>query len=118
MSDGLVYHAGFPNAAEDSPSVSLSLDKLVFRHTASTFLWRLDEQGVDDFGWKGGSLVVVDRALNPREGDKVVAVIDESFVVRSYHNKQLVNLRGDIDVDAQSVSIWGVVTHVLMEYRT
>ena len=42
IDDGVVFHAGFPNAAEDERFGSLSLDTLVVKHRASTFFWRLE----------------------------------------------------------------------------
>jgi DNA polymerase V len=116
VDDGVVFHAGFPNAGEDQAHTTLSIDEIVFRHHASTFLWRL-EQPIAEMGWQPGSLVVVDRALSPRQNDLVVAIVDEDFVVRKYHQKQLYSLRGDLE-GSQSTVLWGIITHVLQEYRT
>ncbi len=117
IEDGLVYHAGFPNAGEDQRFDSLSLDQMVFRHRASTYLWRLDELGIPELGWRGGTIVVTDRALQPREQDLVVAVADNEFVVRRWHNGHLILLNGHFET-SQEVSLWGVVTHILAEYRS
>jgi DNA polymerase V len=114
--DGVVYHAGFPNAAEDQRFDAMSLDQMVVRHRASTYLWRLDAEGVPELGWQGGSIVVVDRALSPRQGDFVVAVVDEDFVVRKFHNQKLVRPDGTPETAGQ-LAIWGVISHVVMEYR-
>lgn len=115
ITDGIVFHAGFPNAGEDSLA-SLSLDRMIIRHPASTFMWRLDADGVPELGWDGGSIVVVDRALSPRNGDLLVAVVDEDFVVRRLKGKQLVTPAGDAEL-SESVMIWGVITYTVQEYR-
>lgn len=115
--EGVVYHAGFPNAGEDRRGLALSLDALAIRHRVSTFLWRLPSDGVPEFGWQGGSVVVVDRALSPRENDLIVALIDEDFVVRRLRDKHLYRPDGERET-AEQASIWGVVTHVLQEYRS
>jgi len=117
VSDGLVYHAGFPNAGEDQRFDSLSLDGMVFRHRASTYLWRLDVQGIPELGWQGGTIVVTDRALQPHERDLVVAIADNEFVVRRWHNGRMVLLNGGIE-DAQEVALWGVITYTLAEHRS
>lgn len=114
--DGVVFHAGFPNAGEDQAGGGMSLDAQVFRHRLSTYLWRL-EQSIPEMGWQAGSVVVVDRALSPRQNDLVVAVADEDFVVRKLHQKRLYDLNGKPE-EAEQVAIWGVITHVLQEYRT
>jgi DNA polymerase V len=114
--DGIVYHAGFPNAAEDQRYGLLNLDQMIVRHRMSTFFWRLDAAGIPELGWRGNSLVVVDRALKPRVNDLVVAVIDEDFVVRKFHDNKLSRPDGSVETSEQ-VAIWGVITHVVQEYR-
>ena len=116
IADGLVYHAGFPNAAEDQIGHGLSLDSLVFRHRVSTYLWQL-EDAIVELGWTAGSIVVVDRSLQPRPGDLVVAIVDGRFVVRRWARAHLVGLDGAADSGAE-VSIWGVITHALQKYRS
>lgn len=105
IGDAVVYHAGFPNAAEDQAEGGLSLDALVVQHRASTYFWRL-EHTIDETGWPTGSIVVVDRAVAPRTGDHVVAVLDDAFAVRRFR----------ADMPAATV-IWGVVTYVLQDVR-
>lgn len=114
--EGVVFHAGFPNAGEDQAYHAMSLDAIVFRHRASTYLWKLEE-AIPELGWQVGSVVAVDRALTPRQNDLVVAVIEESFVVRKLHQQRLYDAEGVLD-EAETVAIWGVITHVLLEYRS
>ncbi|HET8690452.1 MAG TPA: S24 family peptidase [Candidatus Saccharimonadales bacterium] len=114
QSHGVVFHAGFPNAGEDELS-SLSLDQLVFKHPASTFLWRLSES-IEDLNWPAGATVVVDRSLAPRTGDRVVAVIEEEFAVRIYRDGYLHKPGGDRE-GAENLSLWGVITNLLVSYR-
>jgi DNA polymerase V len=118
ITDGVVYHAGFPNAGEDQRVLPMGLENMIVKHRASTYLWRL-EQPVDEFGWAGGSVVVVDRALEPRHGDKVVAVADNEFVIRHYQKTDRIHLlspRGTEDLD-QDIALWGVITYVLQATR-
>lgn len=117
VTSGVVYHAGFPNAGEDRRGLALSLDALAIRHRVSTYLWRLPVEGIPELGWQGESVVVVDRALNPRENDLLVALIDEDFVVRRFRDKLLYRPDGERET-AEQASVWGVITHVLQEYRS
>lgn len=117
-SDGVVYHAGFPNAGEDQRVLPVGLEQMIVKHRASTYLWRL-ERGIDELGWQGESIVVVDRALDPRHGDKVVAVIDNEFVVRIYQKTDRMRLftpRGGEET-SEDVAIWGVITYVVQAMR-
>lgn len=117
VTSGVVYHAGFPNAGEDRRGLAVSLDSLAIRHRVSTYLWRLPDDGIPELGWQGNSVAVVDRALSPRENDVLVALVDEDFVVRRYRDKHLYRPDGEKET-AEQVSIWGVITHVLQEYRS
>lgn len=120
LQDGLVYHAGFPNAAEDQRIAALSLDSLVVQHRASTFYWRLEE-AIEELHWPAGTIVVVDRALAPHHNDRVVAVVDESFVVRLYEKREsggprLLKPDGSHE-DGASITLWGVVTYIVQGMR-
>jgi DNA polymerase V len=115
VNDGLVFHAGFPNAGEDRIEQGLSLDALAFRHRASTYLWQLEDD-IPELGWQAHSIVVVDRALEPQQNDLVVAVANEEFVVRKMHKRRLYDMLGRPE-EAENVSIWGVITYVLQGYR-
>lgn len=112
---GVVYHAGFPNAAEDQQAGGLSLDALVVQHRASTFFWKLDEP-IDELGWVSGTIIVVDRALSPHEGARVVVVVDAVFVVRIFHMQGVLPslLKPDrTEETSDECVLWGVITYVL-----
>lgn len=112
--EGVVYHAGFPNAAEDMVGGSLSLDKLIVQHPASTFYWRLGYD-VPEKGWSRGSIVVVDRALSLRSGDVAVVVTDDEFLLVVYRKSGFVALDGE-SLSGQEV-FWGIVTYVVQGVR-
>ena len=106
--DGVVFHAGFPNAAEDERFGSLSLDDLIVKHRASTFFWRL-ENDVEDYGWPKGSILVVDRALEPKDGTIAVVIDEDAFVLCRFVRGGFRRLDG-ATVDG---TLWGVVTYCL-----
>lgn len=106
IDEGVVYHAGFPNAAEDQSGGGLSLDALVVRRRASTFFWRL-EAALPEFGWTAGTLLVVDRALTPRSGDVTIVVADGAFELMRHRSKGLTT----------EYSLWGVVTYAVEQVR-
>jgi len=108
--DGVVFHAGFPNAAEDGKFGSLNLDSLIVRHRSSTFFWRL-EQEIPQLQWSADDVVVVDRSLTPKEGSLVVVVADDEFVVARFHQKRIVHLDGSVFLEGATV--WGTVTYVV-----
>jgi DNA polymerase V len=114
-SQEVVYHAGFPNAAEDKSGFGLSLDQLVVRHRENTYFWHLVQDMTPEPGWRAGDIVVVDRALAPTSGDWVVAVIENEFILCRYRSKtQLLRTDGE---KAEEGSIWGVVTYVVQKAK-
>lgn len=112
IGDGIVFHAGFPNAAEDAKFGSLSLDDLVIRHRESTFFWRL-AMGIEEMHWSKDSILVVDRALDSIVGSLVVAVTDEFIICRVTKNG-LRTLGGEV-INGE---VWGVVTYCIQPVRT
>lgn len=110
--DGVVFHAGFPNAAEDEKFGSLSLDELAVRHRSSTFFWRLDND-VPEFLWASGSILVVDRSLDPKEGSVIVAIANDEFILLRFHAGKLFRLNGAVVDD--EVSTWGIVTYCVQK---
>ncbi|WMT86539.1 translesion error-prone DNA polymerase V autoproteolytic subunit [Pelagibacterium sp. 26DY04] len=68
--------AGFPSPADDFLDEAIDLNALLVRNRPATFLWRVDGHSMRDAGIFHGDLLVVDRSLNPVDGDIVVAIID------------------------------------------
>ncbi len=110
VSDGVVFHAGFPNAAEDEKFGSLSLDALVVKHRASTFFWEL-ESDIEERGWSAGSVLAVDRAIEPKEGSLVVVVEDDNFLLCTFWKNGFRRFNGT----SVEGSLWGVVTYCVQK---
>lgn len=113
--------AGFPSPAEDSPRERLDLLRLIIRHPASTFYFRVSGVSMTDAGLDEGDIIVVDRSLDADDGRIAVCFLDGEFTVkrirRENGNIRLMpaNDRYDpIDITAESdFDIWGVVTYVI-----
>jgi hypothetical protein len=112
VDDGVVFHAGFPNAAEDERFGSLSLDDIAVRRRSSTFFWRLDND-VPELLWTKGSVLVVDRSLEAGEGRVLVAVDGDDFLLVRSHGKRLYRFDGTV-LENDAV-VWGVVTYCLQK---
>ena len=109
--------AGFPSPAEDFAVQRLELGDLLIEHPQASFLLRvagpsMREEGIDD-----GDLVVVDRALRPRHGQIVVAVIEGDFTIKKlFKTAGVVRLKAAnptypdiVPKEGQTLEIWGVV---------
>ncbi|MBF9239927.1 translesion error-prone DNA polymerase V autoproteolytic subunit [Hymenobacter sp. BT683] len=118
---GCPIPAGFPSPADDHLDAPLDLTKHLFRHPASTFLARVSGDSMIGAGIHPGDLVAVDRALAPREGSIVVAVVEGEHTIKRLQlrggQRWLVaeNARyAPVAVDREvGLLVWGVVTHVI-----
>lgn len=78
-----------------------------------------------DSGIYPNDLLVVDRSLIPNQGDIVVGIIDNEFILRSYYkkngkeylmpdNKYFAPIE---KTDTTLFEIWGVVPHSVLDQR-
>jgi DNA polymerase V len=114
-------HAGFPNPAEDAHGLPLDLNELVVKHPVSTYYLRVAGDSMIDAGIIEGDIVVVDKSLDPKSGDIVVAAVDGDFTLKHLKRKgqeawlvpanpayQPIALH-----EAADAQLWGVVTYVI-----
>ena len=110
--------AGFPSPAEDFAVKRIDLTQELVTHPQATFLLRVSGESMRDAGIFDGDMLVVNKALKPRHGQVVVAVVDGEFTVKYlYQRAGRVKLRAanatypDITPrDGQTLEVWGVVT--------
>src|SRR5262245_4186223 len=86
--------AGFPSPADDHLDRDLDLHELLIQHPASTFYVRLAGDSMQGAGLYDGDILVVDRSLEPKHTDIVIAVLNgELTVKRLFRQGDLVQLR-------------------------
>lgn len=64
---------GFPSPADDFLDDTLDLNNLLIRNPAATFFYRADGESMIGVGVCSGDILVVDRSVTVRNGDKVLA---------------------------------------------
>ena len=125
--DGGIF-AGFPSPAQDYIDRSLDFNRDIIKHPAATFYAKVIGQSMEGAGIDSGDIIVVDRALEPRDGDIVVACINGEFTLKyidlSKKDKGIVCLRPDNDRyepiymhDGDELIVWGVVSSVIKRFR-
>ena len=67
--DKPTVHAGFPSPAQDYMNSFIDLNKELVRHPAATFYARVVGDSMVDAGVEEGDVLVVDKSLEPQEGD-------------------------------------------------
>ena len=115
--------AGFPSPAEDIRE-KLDLIKLLVRHKASTFFFRVSGVSMVDADMDEGDIIIVDRAVEPYNDCKAVCFIDGEYTVKRIvigDGKLTLMPANDMDSKYQPIEVtsqndfmvWGVVTYVI-----
>jgi DNA polymerase V len=113
--------AGFPSPATDFHEEFLDLNKHLVKQPASTFFLRVSGDSMIGASIHPGDLLVVDRSLEPKDRNVVIAVVHGELVVKRFHRKEeeMFLLAENEDyapltiTEAMDFSIWGVVTTVI-----
>ncbi|KXO81164.1 LexA family protein [Stutzerimonas stutzeri] len=111
--------AGFPSPAADYEEVTLSIDELVDLRTPHVYLVRVEGPSMVGAGIYDGDVLVVNRALEARSGQIVVAYVDGGMTVKRLQvspdgvwlqpeNPDYRSFRV-----TESLHVWGVATHNL-----
>ena len=115
--------AGFPSPAGDIRE-KLDLIKLLVKHKASTFFFRVDGVSMVDSGMDEGDIIIVDRSIEPYNNCKAVCYIDGEYTVKRVEmsntgvrlmpaNENNTSYKPiEVSPDNQFI-IWGVVTWVI-----
>ena len=115
--------AGFPSPAEDIRE-KLDLIKLLVRHRASTFFFRVDGVSMVDSGMDEGDILIVDRAIDPYNNCKAICYIDGEYTVKRVEMvdgkvrlmpaNELKTAYKQIVITAENnFIVWGVVSWVI-----
>ena len=118
--------AGFPSPAEDFTVKRIDLTAELIVHPQATFLLRVSGDSMRDAGIFDGDMLVVDKAIKPRHGHVVVAVLDAEFTVKYlYQRAGRTKLKPANPTfpeitpkDGQTVEVWGVVTSSIKRFPT
>lgn len=120
--------AGFPSPAQDYVDRSLDFNKELIEHPAATFYAKVVGLSMVEAGIDEGDIIVIDRSLDPKQGDVVVAFIEGEFTMKyldlSEKSRGSIWLRPGnrefppfrITAD-DNFTIWGVVSKVIKSFR-
>jgi DNA polymerase V len=117
--------AGFPSPAEDYLEGKLDLSHYLIANPAATFYVRVSGNSMTGVGIFSGDLLVVDRSLEVRPEQIVIAVLNgELTVKRLYLDGDRLFLKAENDsyspievTEFQDLVIWGVVTSAIHRFR-
>ena len=115
--------AGFPSPATDYMENKLDLNEYLIKNPAATFIVKANGFSMLNAGIHSGDLLIVDRSLNPRNNNIVIASIFGDLTVKKIKKKNnslfLVAANGEypsIEIkEEMECFIWGVVTYIIHE---
>ena len=123
--DGTVQ-AGFPSPAEDLCAKRIDVFERLVQHPEATYQMRVRGHSMRGEGIFDGDILLIDRAITPRSGHIVIAVIDNEFLVK----KLLLTPCGQMKLKAanrdfpdvipregQTIEIWGVVLTAFKQFQ-
>ena len=120
--------AGFPSPAEDYLHDSIDFNRDLIKHPEATFYGRVDGDSMIEAGICHGDIAVIDRSLEARNGDVIVAYINNEFTIKYLdlkHRKDgYIELRpankkyNPIRIDeSDDFEVWGVVVWTIKAWR-
>ena len=74
--------AGFPSPASDYEEARLDLNKYLIKNSAATFFVRVTGDSMVGAGIHHGDLLIVDRSIEPKNNNVVIAVINGELTVK------------------------------------
>lgn len=118
--------AGFPSPAQDYMQESIDLNRDLIRHPACTFFGRVSGDSMSGEGIADGDLLVIDKSLEPEEGDLAVCCVDGDFTLKRLHfcNDGTLALMPSnpayspiIITPDNDFTVWGIVTYTIKPNR-
>ena len=118
--------AGFPSPGQDYINESIDLNRDLIRHPTATFYARVVGDSMAHEGIEEGDILVVDRALEPINGDLAVCCLDGEFTLKRLKirdNGSIVLMPSNpryepIEVGPDNeLMIWGVVSYTIKANR-
>lgn len=116
--------AGFPSPATDYMEEGLDLNTFLVRHKAATFAFAVKGSSMRDAGIVDGDKVLVDRSVQAKHGQIVVAVVNGDYTIKRLHSVAgCVELHAENPEflprkfqDGEQFEVWGVVVGVIRRY--
>lgn len=119
-------HAGFPSPAEDLQAERIDVLRHIILHPQATYTLRVRGDSMHGEGIFDGDVILVDRAIKPRHGLIVVAVVDGAYTCKKLWLQggglklQAANPAYEdiIPQDGQTIEVWGVVIASIKQFKT
>lgn len=120
--------AGFPSPADDYLHDSLDFNCDLIKNPEATFYGRVSGDSMIEAGICDSDIAVIDRSLQPVDGDVIVAFVNGEFTIKyldlKHKEESYIELRPananylPIRIDADdNFRVWGVVVWTIKQWR-
>lgn len=117
--------AGFPSPAQDYIDKALDMNEHLIKNETATFIVKVASLSMLNAGIEIDDELIVDRSLDAKHGDIVVALIDNDFTVKrlmiddsgQWLKAENPDYKNIYLQEGQELIIWGVVTHIIKMTR-
>ena len=120
--------AGFPNMADEYSHDALDFNRDYIKHPEASFYGEVEGESMIEAGIYDGDRVIIDRAVEPRNGSIVVAWWDGGFTMKyldlTHRNEGYIELRPanpDFPIfkvdNPEEFEVWGTVIHLIRTFE-
>lgn len=120
--------AGFPSPADDYFRDSLDFNRDLIKNPEATFYGRVSGDSMKDASINDGDIAVIDRSLQPTDGDVIVAYVNEEFTIKyldlTHKEEGYIELQpanpdySPIRIDStDNFRVWGVVVWTIKQWK-
>ena len=117
--------AGFPSPADDHVEKRLDLNEYLIKKSDATFFVKIKGDSMIDASINDGDIVIIDRSMQAKVGDIVLASVDGNFTIKTLSKYKLkprllpANEKyKPIEIDDNTqFELWGVVTGAVRKFK-
>ena len=117
--------AGFPSPAQDYIDLKIDLNTELITNPSSTFYARVKGTSMQDAGIMDGDILVIDKSLEPKDGDTAVCFIDGEFTLKyiKFETEVIYLVPANPKFEPIKVTeennfcIWGIVTYSIKNHK-
>lgn len=114
--------AGWPSPAEEETADLMSMDEYLIENKEATFLLKVSGDSMIDAGIMPGDLALVERGRDPKDGDIVIAEVDNAWTMKYFRKrgKQIIlepaNKKYSPIIPKQNLRVAAVVRSIIRKY--
>lgn len=111
--------AGYPSPLTEQAKELVDINSHLIRNEIATYIFRVRGNAMIDAGIFDGDVLVVDRSIEPKHNDIVLATLNNEFIVKRLHKRAgVVKLVSENPIypalvikEGDDFAIWGLVTN-------